>query len=87
MPMLGEIVPVFEERVYFGKRKKYCLLIPLYNEKERYRRQVKKMQKGKVFEKVDVVICDGGSSDGVTEGNFLQRSGHRALLIRKGNGR
>ncbi len=84
---MTEEIPVYKEQIYFDKKNKYCLLIPLYNEKERYRRQVKHMQRGNVFKKVDVVICDGNSNDGLTDGDFLRSSGHRAVLVRKGKGR
>lgn len=80
-------IPEYKEEIYFEKRQKYCLLIPLYNERERYSRQVMKMRKGNVFDKVDVIICDGGSDDGLTDGDFLKKSGHRALLVRSGAGR
>ncbi|MDE7312835.1 MAG: glycosyltransferase family 2 protein [Eubacterium sp.] len=80
-------VPQFEETIFFEKQTKYCLLIPLFNEGERYFRQVKKMRKNGLFGKIDVVICDAGSKDGTTDPVFLKKSGHRALLVRSGKGR
>ncbi len=80
-------VPEFEETVFFEKRAKYCLLIPLFNEGERYFSQARKMKKNGLFQKVDVIICDAGSKDGTTDHDFLRESGHRALLVRKGKGR
>ena len=80
-------VPEFEQTVFFSKKNKYCLLIPLFNEGVRYFSQVNKMQAHGIFQKVDVVICDAGSKDGTTDHKFLRETGHRALLIRKGNGR
>ena len=80
-------VPKFEETIFFEKRKKYCLLVPLFNEGERYFKQVKKMKKNGVFDKVDVIICDAGSKDGTTDVGFLSETGHCALLTRKGKGR
>lgn len=80
-------IPDYDETTFFEKRKKYCLLIPLMNEGERYLNQVKRMKRNKVFEKVDVVVCDAGSNDGTTDKVFLKDSGHRALLTRKGSGR
>lgn len=84
---MGLSVPEFEETIFCEKKTKYCLLIPLFNEGERYFRQVKKMVKNGLFQRVDVVICDAGSKDGTTDYNFLKKSGHRALLVRKGKGR
>lgn len=80
-------VPDFDETIFFEKRSKYCLLIPLFNEGERYISQTEKMKKNGLFQKVDVVICDAGSRDGTTDFDFLKESGHRALLVRKGKGR
>lgn len=81
------LVPIYDEKIFKEKKTKYCLLIPLFNEGKRYFRQVKKMQVNNVFDKVDVIICDAGSTDGTTDSTFLKDSGHRALLTRKGNGR
>lgn len=80
-------IPEYEESVFLEKRHKYCLLIPLFNEGERFLSQLKKMHKNRIFEKVDVVICDAGSKDGTTEPTFLENNGITALLVRKGKGR
>lgn len=80
-------IPEFEQNIFFERKNRYCLLIPLFNEGERYVNQVKKMIKNGVFEKVDVVICDAGSTDGTTDPEYLKETGHRALLVRKGKGR
>lgn len=80
-------IPQFTETVFFEKKTKYCLLIPLLNEGDRYFSQVKKMQEIGLFRKIDVIICDAGSKDGTTDFKFLESSGHRALLVRKGKGR
>lgn len=80
-------VPEFEEIIFYEKRTRYCLLIPLFNEGERYFRQVRKMEKNRLFQKIDVIICDAGSKDGTTDHDFLKKSGHRALLVRRGKGR
>lgn len=82
-----ESVPEFIANVFAEKRSKYCLLIPLFNEGNRYLNQVKKMQKNGIFEKVDIIICDAGSTDGTTDPEYLEKTGHRVLLTRKGNGR
>ena len=80
-------IPEFEAVEFFEKRNKYCLLIPLFNEGERYFSQVEKMKSSGLFRKVDVIICDAGSDDGTTAHEFLKDTGHRALLVRKGKGR
>ena len=80
-------VPEFTETSFFEKRNKYALLIPLFNEGKRFFEQVEKMKSNGTFSLVDVVVCDAGSSDGTTDVDFLKKSGHRALLVRKGKGR
>mgnify|MGYP002544144958 CR=1 FL=1 len=58
------------------KRKKdYVVLIPIINEGERIKKELQRAAKYKVSEYADIVICDGGSSDGI----FVlpdQRGGH-----------
>lgn len=85
--MMMDQVPEYSENVFFEKRTKYCLLIPLFNEGERYIQQIKKMKQWDVFKMVDVIICDAGSTDGSTDLNLLRESGHRAILVRQGRGR
>lgn len=80
-------VPEYEIDVFGPKKSDYVLLIPLFNEGDRYFSQVKKMQQNGVFDKIDVILCDAGSSDGTTNHDFLKKTGHRALLVRKGKGR
>ena len=80
-------VPDYVVQVFYPKKSRYCVLIPLFNEGKRYLSQVEKMKKNGLFGKIDVIICDAGSSDGTTDPAFLRRTNHRALLIRKGKGR
>lgn len=80
-------VPKYDENMFFEKRSSYCLLIPIFNEGARYKNQVKKMQQNGIFDMIDVIICDAGSTDGSTEPEFLRETGHRGLLTRKGSGR
>ena len=85
--MIEKQIPEFTETVFFNKKNKYALLIPLFNEGERYFEQVEKMKNNNIFSIVDVIVCDAGSTDGTTDISFLKENGHRALLTRKGKGR
>jgi dolichol-phosphate mannosyltransferase len=63
----------------------YVLIIPVINEGERIRRQLRA-----IFElkpSVDVVLADGGSTDGSLDIDFLQATGCRAVLTKKGPGK
>ena len=63
----------------------YVLVIPVINEGERIRRQLRAISELKPS--VDVVLADGGSTDGSLEIDFLRASGCRAILTKKGPGK
>ncbi len=77
--------PDFYEISFFKKRAKYCICVFVINEGDRIRKQLAKM--GKYAQLVDIVIADGGSTDGSLEESFLKNQGVRALLIKKGTGK
>ncbi|HWE22379.1 MAG TPA: glycosyltransferase family 2 protein [Myxococcales bacterium] len=76
-----------EHRVheFFPKRTRFCLCIPVLDENGRFSRQLAKMSGA--IELADVVIADGGSSDGSTDEDRLRAAGVRALLVKTGAGR
>lgn len=80
-------VPEFEYTEYFEKRSKYCLLIPIINEKGRIDAELKRTQDAGIDQLVDIAICDGGSTDGSTENELLRAAGVRALLVKLGPGK
>lgn len=65
-------------REWFPRRTRYCVAIPVLNEGDRLRGQLVAMKER--AELADIVIADGGSSDGSTDPGFLQSCGVRALL-------
>ena len=80
-------IPVFEEYIFHEKKTKYCLLIPLLNEGERFLKQLDAMKAERLLDLADVIICDAGSTDGSTDHQLLSDAGISALLVRKGKGR
>ena len=60
-------VPQFECIEYQKKEKNYVVLIPIINEGERIEKELKRALKNNVQDCADIVICDGGSTDGGTE--------------------
>ncbi len=80
-------IPEFKQEIFAPKKNRYCMLIPLFNEGERFKSQTQKMKQQGVFDIVDVVICDAGSHDGACEPEYLEQNGYRAKLTRLGNGR
>ena len=78
-------VPVHDLVELRPKSQRHALVIPVVNEGERIRRQLRDV--AVLGPKVDVVIADGGSDDGSVAEEFLRQVGVRALLVKRGPGR
>lgn len=74
--------------VEFSKRKQeYVILIPIINEGERIIKELRRAYKYRVSEHADIVICDGGSTDGCTEESKLKRLDVNTLLVKQDVGK
>jgi len=80
-------VPDFISEEFSEKQNKYCLLIPIINEGKRIEAELEKACRGKIHEYADIIICDGGSTDGSVEPELLTRKRVNTLLIKKGPGK
>ena len=80
-------VPRFECFEYEGKRNDYVVLIPIINEGDRIIKELKRAYKYKVFDIADIVICDGGSTDGCTDESLLCKWKVNTLLVKQDVGR
>lgn len=80
-------VPKFECTEYQEKTKEYVLLIPIINEGQRIVRELQRAQNHHISDHVDIVICDGGSTDGCTEENQLRSLGVNTLLVKRDIGK
>lgn len=80
-------VPKFEAKEYSKKNSSYCLLIPVINEGERIKAELIKANSEGINNICDIVICDGGSTDGSLEDDFLKLIGVNSLLIKKDIGK
>lgn len=80
-------VPRFESIEYAQKSKDYVLLIPIINEGIRILKELKRAYKYQVSKAVDIVICDGGSTDGSVCEENMKKFDVKALLIKKGPGK
>ena len=80
-------MPEYDAYQFREKRTKFCLLIPVFNEGDRFRSQIAKMKENGAFDLADVIICDAGSKDGSTDHDMLREAGFAALLVRRGFGR
>ena len=75
----------WKEQVFTPRRHDYALVIPVINEGERIRRQLGRI--AALAPDVDIIIADGGSSDGSLDPDFLRSVGVRALLIKTSPGK
>lgn len=82
-----EGVPRFECIEFENKTKDYAILIPIINEGERIIKQLRRACKHKVTDAADIVICDGGSTDGCTDENKLRRLKVNTLLVKQDDGK
>ena len=80
-------VPDFECHEYEEKKNKYCLCIPIINEKENIRLELHRGRVNKVHTMCDIIICDGGSTDGGTDEDMMRSLGVNTLLVKKGPGK
>ncbi len=78
-------VPAHEVQEFFPRRTPFALCIPVLDEGGRFRRQLQKMR-GQM-DLADVIVADGGSTDGSTDPAALRAAGVRALLVKTGPGR
>ena len=80
-------VPSFEERLWLGRSKDYCVVIPVINEGERIVSLLSNMHAIGIPAQADIIIVDGGSSDGSLELERLKALGVRALPLKTAPGK
>ena len=80
-------VPEFRAWIWRSRLTAYCLVIPVINEGERIKSLLSRMAALDLFDRVDVVIVDGGSTDGSLDSATLAGMGLRGLLTKIGPGR
>jgi len=77
--------PDFDEQELAKKRHDYCVCVFVVNEGERVRAQLARMKP--LADTVDIVIADGGSTDGSLDKAFLKKQKVRTLLTKQGKGK
>jgi glycosyltransferase involved in cell wall biosynthesis len=78
-------LPEFETHIFSPRRHDVALVIPVINEGERIRGQLRRIHAHGPA--VDIIIADGGSTDGSLDPEFLRSAGVRALLVKTGPGK
>jgi dolichol-phosphate mannosyltransferase len=87
----GGQVPAY--RVVFGKptakptARRHCVVIPVINEGDRLHRLLDRMMALSIAAIADIIVVDGGSSDGSVAEAELMRRGVAVLLVKTGPGK
>lgn len=81
----GWQVPAFTANVFHSRQSHYVIIVPVINEGQRIQRQLREMHA--LNSGIDVVVVDGGSTDGSLEQSFLEKVGVRSLLVKTGKGK
>jgi len=80
-------VPAFVSEEYEEKMNKYCLLIPVINEGERIKNELLRAKNAGIMKIIDVIICDGNSTDGSVDSALLRSLHVNTLLVKKDEGK
>jgi dolichol-phosphate mannosyltransferase len=78
-------VPAYRVAYEQPKRHRYACCVFVINEGEKVRKQLRNMHALSL--PVDVVVADGGSTDGSFDGGILEEAGVTALLVKTGPGK
>lgn len=80
-------VPAFTKTLLRSKCHDHAVVIPVINEGERIRALLSRMHEIGTASIADIIIVDGGSSDGSLDETFLRSCGVTGLLVKTGPGR
>ena len=80
-------VPDFISQEFASQKKRYAVLIPIINEGNRILHELQRACKAKIWGYADIILCDGGSSDGSTAPEILRKLHVNTLLIKQGEGK
>ena len=83
----GWSVPAFRQDVFRPKATRYVTVIPVLNEGHRIQNELRCINALGLTSRTDVVIVDGGSTDGSLASDLLKATGVRALLTKTGPGK
>ena len=79
-------LPEYELTEISPKKNKYLICIPVLNEGEKFKNQLAQMKSLGISSVADLIICDGGSTDGSVDIEILKQLDVNALVIRKSKG-
>jgi len=80
-------IPIYDYFEFNKKSTKFCLLIPIINERGKIERDLARALYSVVSQICYIIICDGGSNDGSTDTVLLKSLGVNTLLVKKDKGK
>jgi len=80
-------VPTFETSLWLGRQHPWCVVIPVINEGGRIKSLLSRMAAININGIADILIIDGGTTDGSLELEALRKKGVRGLLLKTGPGK
>lgn len=80
-------VPAYRETALAERTCDHCLLIPIINEGDRIITELRRAKHEGIETLVDIILCDGGSTDGSMEITRLQELGVNTLLVKTDDGK
>lgn len=80
-------VPKFEAPLSMDRRHPWCVVIPVINEGHRIRHLLERISVNKISSIADIIIVDGGSTDGSLNLDFLRAHDVSALLVKTDAGK
>lgn len=80
-------VPAYDIRHWTGRQSRYCVIIPVINEGERIANLLARMKALAIARMADIIIVDGGSTDGSLELSSLIAHDVAGLLVKTGPGK
>jgi dolichol-phosphate mannosyltransferase len=81
----GWQVPAAEVLSRHDRTARYCVVVFVINEGEKVGRQLREM--ARYADRVDIIVADGGSTDGSLTADVLERGRVRTLLTKRGPGK
>jgi dolichol-phosphate mannosyltransferase len=80
-------VPSYDTLLWVGRQHPWCVVIPVINEGERIKNLLARMAALNIAAIADIIIVDGGSTDGSLGLEKLQAVGVRGLLLKTSPGK
>jgi dolichol-phosphate mannosyltransferase len=80
-------VPAYQPQLWLGREHPWCVVIPVINEGDRIKNLLARMASISISSLADIIIVDGGSTDGSLDIERLKSTGVRGLVLKTGPGK